>query len=74
VKDSTDAAGRHGVAVAFTDKFGERREWIFDPETFDYLGERSYLVRDSEIGPKGMLTATTAVLQRGVVDKTGRLP
>jgi hypothetical protein len=75
VKDSVDAAGRHGIAVGRTDQHGERREWIFDPATFDYLGERSYLVRDNPaIGAKGMLTGTTAVLQRGVVDKPGQLP
>jgi hypothetical protein len=75
VKDSVDAAGRHGIAVGRTDQHGERREWIFDPATFEYLGERSYLVRDNpEIGAAGMLTGTTAVLQRGVVDRAGDLP
>ncbi|GLZ00478.1 CU044_5270 family protein [Actinoplanes sp. NBRC 103695] len=74
VKDSVDAAGRHGVAVAHTDIQGERREWIFDPDTFTYLGERSYLVRDTNVGKKGMLTGTTAVLERAVVDKAGKAP
>jgi hypothetical protein len=74
VQDSVDAAGRHGVAVARTDNFGERREWIFDARTFDYLGERSYLVRDTDAGKAGMLTGTTAVLQRAVVDQPGDLP
>ena len=73
VKDAVDAAGRHGVAVGRTDS-GERREWIFDPETFEYLGERGYLVRDTEFGKAGMVTATTAVLRRGVVDEAGELP
>jgi hypothetical protein len=74
VADSVDAAGRHGVAVARTDEFGERREWIFNPTTFEYLGERSYLVRDTATGKAGMLTATTAVLERGVVHQKGELP
>jgi len=74
VPDSVDAEGRHGVAVARTDEEGERREWIFNPTTFDYLGERSYLVRDTDLGKAGTLTGTTAVLQRGVVHKTGDLP
>lgn len=74
VKDSVDAAGRHGIAVARTDHHGERREWIFDPATFEYLGERSYLVRDTAVGSTGMLTGTTAILQRGVVTKPGDLP
>lgn len=74
VADSVDAEGRHGVAVARTDEDGERDEWIFNATTFDYLGERSYLVRDTDTGKAGMLTATTAVLQRGVVHKKGDLP
>ncbi|MFI7545747.1 CU044_5270 family protein [Actinoplanes sp. NPDC049599] len=74
VADSVDAEGRHGVAVARTDEFGEREEWIFDARTFAYLGERSYLVRDTEDGKAGMLTATTAVLARGVVRAAGDLP
>jgi len=74
VADSVDAEGRHGVAVARTDEFGERREWIFNATTFEYLGERSYLVRDTQTGKAGMLTGTTAVLERGVVHQKGELP
>jgi len=74
VKDSVDAAGRHGVAVGRTDQKGERHVWIFDARTFAFLGERSYLVKDMEWGKAGMLTGTTAVLKRGVVDKVGQLP
>lgn len=74
VADSVDAEGRHGVAVARTDEFGERREWIFNATTFEYLGERSYLVRDTRTGKAGMLTATTAVLERGVVHRKGERP
>ena len=74
VRDSVDAAGRHGAAVAHTDIQGERREWIFDRTTFTYLGERSYLVRNTGLGKAGMLTGTTAVLERGVVNKAGTTP
>jgi hypothetical protein len=74
VKNSVDAVGRHGVALGRTDKVGERREWIFDPQTLEFLGERAYLVRDTEVGKAGMLTGTTAILQRGVVNKPGDLP
>lgn len=74
VADSVDAEGRHGVAVARTDEQGERQEWIFDPTTFEYLGERSYLVRDTQTGTAGMLTGTSAVLERGVVGERGALP
>ncbi|MGC4804391.1 CU044_5270 family protein [Micromonospora sp. DT233] len=74
VPESVDAAGRTGVAVGHTDEFGERTEWIFDRASFEYLGERSYLVRDNRTGKSGMLTATTAVLTRAVVDEAGRRP
>lgn len=73
VKDSTDAAGRHGEAIAYVSN-GERTEYIFDATTHLYLGERSYLVKDTAQGKAGMLTGTTAVLSRGVVDKIGTEP
>jgi len=73
VNDAVDAAGRHGIAVARVE-YGERTEWIFDRTTFDYLGERSYLVEDTEGGKAGMLTATTAVTGRAVVDRMGERP
>ncbi|MEU2611459.1 CU044_5270 family protein [Micromonospora sp. NPDC007271] len=73
VPDSVDAAGRHGVAVAHVE-FGERTEWIFDKTTYEYLGERSYLVEDTSDGKAGMLTATTAVITRAVVDRAGQRP
>ena len=73
VDDSVDATGRHGVAVARVE-LGERTEWIFDRDTFDYLGERSYLVEDTTGGKAGMLTATTAVTERAVVDELGVRP
>jgi hypothetical protein len=74
VENSVDAAGRPGIAVGRTNPLGERREWVFDRRTNEYLGERIYLVRDTEVGKAGMLTGTTAVLQRGVVDKIGDVP
>ncbi|NBE81416.1 CU044_5270 family protein [Micromonospora rubida] len=75
VPKSVDAAGRTGVAVGrVDDRFGTRTEWIFDRTSLEYLGERSYLVRDTKIGKAGMLTGTTAVLSRGVVDKAGSRP
>ena len=47
VDDATDAAGRHGVAIARPDETrGARSEWIFDRKTFAYLGERTVQMRD----------------------------
>lgn len=70
------SAGRNGVAV--TRVFGgERTEWIFSRSSLTYLGGRAYLVKTTSAGPKGMLTATTAVLaRRGGQSRRGdtRLP
>ena len=68
-----DAAGRHGVGTALTSA-GERHEWIFDATTHGYLGERDHLVQDTDLGPAGMLTGLSAVLERGVTDDVGDQP
>ncbi|MFG1919212.1 CU044_5270 family protein [Micromonospora sp. NPDC048898] len=73
VRGATDAAGRRGIAVAHTER-SRRDEWIFDEQTFDYLGERSYLVADTADGPAGTVLGTTAVLQRAVVSQLGQRP
>ncbi|WP_433537829.1 hypothetical protein ACQPZK_08975 [Micromonospora sp. CA-249363] len=51
-----------------------RDEWIFDEQTYEYLGERSYLVADTSGGPAGTVLATTAVLQRALVSNLGQRP
>ncbi|MEU8183662.1 CU044_5270 family protein [Micromonospora sp. NPDC049044] len=73
VRGVTDATGRRGIAVAHTEH-SRRDEWIFDEATFDYLGERSYLVADTADGPAGTVLGTTAVLQRAVVAQLGQHP
>ncbi len=67
VADATDAAGRHGVAVAFTYQ-GTRTEWIFSKQSLHYLGERDVdLANGSAIGE-------AAVLRRAFVDRVGQVP
>lgn len=73
VRGVTDAVGRRGIAVAHTDQ-SRRNEWIFDEQTYEYLGERSYLVAATADGPAGTVLGTTAVLQRAVVSKLGQRP
>ncbi|MEU7173782.1 MULTISPECIES: CU044_5270 family protein [Micromonospora] len=73
VRGVTDAAGRRGVAVAYTEG-SRRKEWIFDEQTYEYLGERSYLVADTAEGPAGTVLGTTAVLQRALVSNLGQRP
>jgi hypothetical protein len=71
VGDATDRAGRHGVAVAFTE-VGVRNELIFDPATSEMLAERSVLLDPAaaEIPlPKGTVIGDSAYLERAVVDE-----
>ncbi|MEU4876883.1 CU044_5270 family protein [Streptomyces sp. NPDC021608] len=75
VDDVVDAVGRHGIAIAREDvRQGTRNEWIFDARTLDYLGERTVAGRDTERGRAGTVYATTAVLERAVVDRQGLAP
>jgi hypothetical protein len=66
VPDAADAAGRHGVAVAFTYQ-GTRTEWIFSKQTLQYLGSRDINVAT------GATTGESAVLRRAFVDHAGQL-
>ncbi|MFB8115519.1 MULTISPECIES: CU044_5270 family protein [unclassified Streptomyces] len=73
--DAVDAAGRHGIGVARDDtRAGWRTAWIFDPATLGYLGERTYLIRDTSMGGKGTLVNASAVLERAVVDTLREKP
>ncbi|MFD4794701.1 CU044_5270 family protein [Streptomyces anulatus] len=75
VDDSVDAAGRHGVAIARTDEAdGGRTEWIFDRETYTYLGERTVQTRDVEGIKAGTVKGHTAVTDRAVVDAVKQRP
>ncbi|MFD0036099.1 CU044_5270 family protein [Streptomyces anulatus] len=75
VDDSVDAAGRHGVAIARTDEAdGARTEWIFDRETYTYLGERTVQTRDAEGVRAGTVRGHTAVTDRAVVDAVKQRP
>lgn len=73
--DAVDAAGRHGIGVARDNtRAGWRTAWIFDPTTLEYLGERSYLIRDTSMGKKGALINQSAVLERAVVNALREKP
>ncbi|WP_406098835.1 CU044_5270 family protein [Streptomyces sp. NBC_01013] len=73
--EAVDAAGRHGVGVARDNaRAGWRTAWIFDSTTLEYLGERSYLIRDTSMGRKGALINKSAVLKRAVVDALREKP
>lgn len=70
-----DAAGRTGLVVSYLDEdAGLRKQWIFDPQTLEYLGKRTVLAGSSRMGADGALVETKAVLERGVVDGVGQVP
>jgi len=74
VADAVDAAGRHGVAVARVSD-GVRAEWIFDPVSYEYLGQRLVVVDPGTVwGDPGKVFGQTAVLKRAIVDKVGDEP
>jgi hypothetical protein len=75
VDDTTDAVGRHGIAIARTDETsGDRTEWIFDAETFSYLGERTVQMRDAEGIKAGTVIGHTAITERAIVDAMKEVP
>jgi hypothetical protein len=67
VPDVTNALGSHGIAVAF-DAQGVREEWIFDKQTFQFIGERDINLSD------GSTNGVSAIMQQAFVDHLGELP
>jgi hypothetical protein len=68
VPSATDAAGRKGIAVALTWK-GLRDEYIFTPETYQFLGMRTVVVGPTRVkSPVGSVLTSTAQLKVSVVD------
>jgi hypothetical protein len=65
----TNVESRPGIAIAWTDG-QERYEWIFDPATLQYVGERDF---DMSTGTP-VVTGNAAVLQRAFVSRAGQLP
>jgi hypothetical protein len=70
VKESRDAAGRKGVGAALVIKeMGVREEYIFDPKTYQFLGERSVVVDAARAkAPVGSMLTSTALLKVSVAD------
>jgi hypothetical protein len=76
-RDATDLVGRSGYAISYErPQVGLRDEYIFDPETSQFLGERTVLV-DPTQDPvvwkgyeAGLTTREVAYVQSEVVDST----
>lgn len=76
-----DIAGRHGIAVSrvaaapglssngtWADSQQIQEMWIFDSQTYQYLGQRQTNLSD------GIIQHASAIMARAVVDKIGDLP
>ncbi|MFE7975739.1 CU044_5270 family protein [Streptomyces shenzhenensis] len=75
VDDAVDPAGRHGVGIRRVDSGSAwATEWIFNRDTLAYLGERTYLSKDTAMGTKGTMLAETAILKQAVVDQYRQRP
>jgi hypothetical protein len=73
VPGAVDAAGRKGIAVA-RDQHGTRTEWIFNKTTLRLLGTRGVLLKNGPWAKAGTTVTSTAILDRGIVDKAGDTP
>lgn len=75
IPDAVDAAGRHGVGITREDaSSATRSEWIFDKDTFAYLGSRSYLKDEARGITTDTLYGVDAVMERAVTDQHGEEP
>jgi hypothetical protein len=73
-REVIDAAGRQGVSVGCL-WVSIRRELIFDPQTYAFLGARNITVEDPDRQfPPGLVIDSTAYLRSGIVDELGQVP
>ncbi|WKK27480.1 CU044_5270 family protein [Streptomyces olivoreticuli] len=73
VDKATDATGRTGVAITHTYR-NSRQEWIFDADTYEYLGRREVLVEPYRGLKPGAVTTESVVVKRAVVSAKKELP
>jgi hypothetical protein len=71
VPHATNATGQPGIGIMWTGQEAKQvyqNEWIFDPKTLQFIGEKTY-------DPKtGRLTGESAILQRGFAARAGQRP
>jgi hypothetical protein len=70
----TDEAGRAGVVLTRDEVQGSRAELIFDPKTYEYLGERVVVSHDQDGLRAGQILNSTAILRVAVLPAAGQLP
>jgi hypothetical protein len=70
IETAEDAAGRKGIGVGRAGLDGVRQDLIFDPKSYELLGERGIVVDESTAkSPVGSLVASTAQLSVTVTDR-----
>ncbi|MGI5163227.1 CU044_5270 family protein [Spirillospora sp. CA-253888] len=78
---SHDLAGRRGVTLYHLQGGYQRDEIFIDPDSYEYLGSRSIVVRDQKVGSpelgesrvrKGDVITWGSVLKAAVVDRPGQ--
>ncbi|MGY3202988.1 CU044_5270 family protein [Streptomyces sp. TE5632] len=75
IPDAVDAAGRHGIGITREDASSATRSvWIFDKDTFAYLGSRAYLKDKARGITTDTLYGIDAVMERAVTDRHGEEP
>lgn len=76
VGTAKDAADRAGVAVSRVDEEeGSRIELIFDPVTYQYRGQRSYVVNAAKAkAPVGSQISASAELSVSIIDRVPEVP
>ncbi|GIH98607.1 CU044_5270 family protein [Planobispora takensis] len=75
VRDAEDAAGRRGIGVGRVGPDGVREDLVFDPQTYELLGERGIVVDGKRAqSPEGSLVASTAQLSVTVADEAPAVP
>ncbi|OLT29811.1 hypothetical protein BJF79_40340 [Actinomadura sp. CNU-125] len=80
VKDKVDMAGRQAIALGRVTEGYLHEEILFDPETYEYLGERAIAIKDNTSRGedmvlsvrKGDLLRLTVQVEAGIVDEAGQ--
>lgn len=71
VPHAVNATGQAGIGIMWTGKSAKqvyKNEWIFDPKTLQFIGEKTY---DPSTGK---LSGESAILQRAFVARAGQVP
>ncbi|MBE1534540.1 CU044_5270 family protein [Actinomadura algeriensis] len=80
VQDKVDTAGRQAIALGRITEGYLHEEILFDPKTYDYLGERAVAIKDNTTEGedmtrsvrKGDVLRLTVRVKAGIVDEAGQ--